>query len=955
VKKLFLVFLFYHQHIGYSQPTGKAYIYFQQQVDYKIDVTLNDVDNTLDGAVKIEYTNNSPDTLHYIWFHLWPNAYKNDKTAFSDQLLQNGRTDFYFSDYDKRGYINRLDFKVNGATARLEDHPQYIDVAKLILPLFLAPGQTINISTPFHEKIPFNFSRGGHVEQTYQITQWYPKPAVYDNRGWHPIPYLDQGEFYSEFGNFDVQVTVPKNYVVAATGELQNEEEKKWLLERSKLQFPANPQPEKVSKLKLRKNKDEPESIISTKETKTLRYLQKDVHDFAWFADKRFIVRTDTMQLQSGKIIEAYSFFTPSGAAVWKNSIQFIKDAIRTRSLWLGEYPYNVVTALEARMGFSGGMEYPTITSISPAASEKDLDLTIEHEVGHNWNYGILGSDERQHPWMDEGMNTYFDNRYIENKYPGRSLADIDTKSSFLRARLPQDVPDWLYRSLLSKKADQPVETPSEKFSELNYSMIAYYKTGKWMKVLQDYVGNYVFDSCLHEYFEKWKFKHPQPEDFKKVVEDVSGKNVDSVFNLLNKKGSLATEHVQKNSKLMPFFSFKETDKHNYIFVSPAIGINYYDKLMIGGIFHNYTIPSNHFRFFAAPMYATGSKKFTGLARAGYNRSSYGWIWKTELSVSGALFSSDSFTDSAGNEKYLGFSKIVPSLKIIFKEHDPRSSVTKWLQWKTFFIREDGLLFTRDTIHQIDVITYPKFNRYLNQLRFVEENNRVLYPYSCELQAEQGDGFLRTTFTGNYFFNYPRDGGVAVRLFAGKFIYLGDKTYTKQFATDQYHLNMTGANGYEDYTYSNYFIGRNEFDKISSQQIMIRDGAFKVRTDLLSSKIGKTDDWLAALNFKTDVPKKINPLQVLPVKIPLKIFFDVGTYAEAWKKDPATGRFIYDGGFQLSLLKDLVNIYIPVIYSKVYSNYLKSTLGEKRFWKNISFSIDIQNFSLRKIIPQAPL
>jgi hypothetical protein len=159
---------------------------------------------------------------------------------------------------------------------------------------------------------------------------------------------------------------------------------------------------------------------------------------------------------------------------------------------------------------------------------------------------------------------------------------------------------------------------------------------------------------------------------------------------------------------------------------------------------------------------------------------------------------------------------------------------------------------------------------------------------------------------------------------------------------------MTGANGYEDYTYSNYFTGRNEFEGFRSQQIMIRDGGFKVRSDLLNNKIGKTDDWLAALNLTTDFPKQFNPLQVLPIKIPLKVFLDVGTYAEAWKKDAATGKFIYDGGLQLSFFKNLVNIYIPLIYSKVYSDYFKSTITEKRFWKNISFSIDIQNFRFSK-------
>jgi hypothetical protein len=225
-----------------------------------------------------------------------------------------------------------------------------------------------------------------------------------------------------------------------------------------------------------------------------------------------------------------------------------------------------------------------------------------------------------------------------------------------------------------------------------------------------------------------------------------------------------------------------------------------------------------------------------------------------------------------------------------------------------------------------------------------------LYPYRAELQAEQGNGFIRTSFTGNYYFNYAnQQGGMNVRLFAGKFFYSTAKTFTKQFETDRYHFNLTGANGYEDYTYSNYFAGRNKFEGTASQQVMMRDGFFKVRTDLLSNKIGKTDNWLSAVNFTTDIPKKINPLSILPFRLPVKVFADIGTYAESWQKNPPTSRFLFDAGLQLSLLHETVNIYFPILYSKEYRDYFKSTLGEKHFWKTVSFSIDIQNFSLRKI------
>ena len=241
-------------------------------------------------------------------------------------------------------------------------------------------------------------------------------------------------------------------------------------------------------------------------------------------------------------------------------------------------------------------------------------------------------------------------------------------------------------------------------------------------------------------------------------------------------------------------------------------------------------------------------------------------------------------------------------------------------------------------------------NRTLHQLKFVIENFRALYPYKAEFNIEHGKDFVRTAFTGNYFFNYPKEGGLDVRLFAGKFFYLGSKTFTKQFATDRYHLNMTGPNGYEDYTYSDYFIGRNKFDKLPSQQIMMRDGGFKVRTDLYSDKVGKTDDWLAAINLSTTIPSGMNPLSLLPVKIPLKLFLDIGTYADAWEKDAELDRFIFDAGLQLSLFANTFNIYVPIIYSSIYKDYIQSVLEKKgRFWKTISFSIDISNFSLRKI------
>src|ERR1700741_3980797 len=206
--------------------------YFQQEVNYKITVQLNDIKHELAALEELKYTNNSPVELPYLYFHIWPNAYKNNQTDLAKQLLENGDTHMYFADEKELGFIDSLDFKVNGSAIKWEIDPKHIDICKLFLEQPLKQGESITITTPFHVKIPSaEISRLGHLDQAYMITQWYPKPAVFDANGWNAMPYLNQGEFYSEFGSFDVSITLPKNYLLAATGDRidQDNEEEKFL------------------------------------------------------------------------------------------------------------------------------------------------------------------------------------------------------------------------------------------------------------------------------------------------------------------------------------------------------------------------------------------------------------------------------------------------------------------------------------------------------------------------------------------------------------------------------------------------------------------------------------------------------------------------------------------------------------------------------------------------------
>ncbi|MCH8330282.1 MAG: M1 family metallopeptidase, partial [Bacteroidetes bacterium] len=393
--------------------------YWQQEVNYSIQVTLNDSLHELNAYLEIEYINNSPDTLKYIWFHLWPNAYKDHSTAFAKQLLDNGQTDFYFSKSSQRGYIDKLEFKVDDINVNWEIDPDNIDICKIILIDPIKPGGEIVITTPFHVKIPETFSRLGHEGQSYQISQWYPKPAVYDHKGWHPIPYLDQGEFYSEFGSFDVKLTLPDNYVVGATGDLQTASEIEWLNEKAE---------QTASTIIFSNIQTHPPS---SRTTKTLHYKQDNIHDFAWFADKRYhVLKDEVVFKRSKKKVTTWAMFTNQNPQLWKGSMEHIKGAIKFYSKEVGEYPYNQVTVVQGALSASGGMEYPTITVISGIKDNPSLERVIVHEVGHNWFYGILGSNERLHPWMDEGINSYYEARYTKEKHFTRTfLGKIDSGS----------------------------------------------------------------------------------------------------------------------------------------------------------------------------------------------------------------------------------------------------------------------------------------------------------------------------------------------------------------------------------------------------------------------------------------------------------------------------------------------------------------------------------------------
>jgi hypothetical protein len=540
IPTIFLVFAF---------KLFTAQTYFQQQVNYKIAVTLNDKTHTLTGNVAMQYTNNSPNKLDFLIFHIWPNGYKHKNTSLFKQLKKDASRSTKLNNFKGYGNISGLNFAIDGKNVAYTNYNGLDDVIKIMLPKALQPGASIKITTPFVVKLPDYFSRMGHNGNYYMITQWYPKPAVYDASGWHPMPYLDMGEFYSEFGNFEVTITLPSKYVVAGTGNLNTEAEYK----NYKAVGEANVQLYKtVLDKKLKTDEAIAKEIAQLKVnklnlpktgTKTLQFKQDNVHDFAWFASPDFTVNYETFNVTSGKAVEAFTFYFPDHADQWYNSSSFCKDAVNFYSSKLGEYEYNTVKAVEGpKNQSSGGMEYPTVTLItSPDATQEQLDGVITHEVGHNFFYSILATNERDLPFFDEGFNSFYQSLYEADKYKSNSFAG-PLPAEFKRltpTQVLERIVDFFDGQIPGKV---PMLTKSEDFPNGDeYAMVAYIKVIGWMFYMQQRVGEDKFDKAMQLYYSTWKNKHPQLDDFKKIMKDnlPADAEVDEWFAMLNKSGKL--------------------------------------------------------------------------------------------------------------------------------------------------------------------------------------------------------------------------------------------------------------------------------------------------------------------------------------------------------------------------------------------------------------------------------
>ncbi len=520
-----LFFILFLAGLSFARP------YFQQDVRYNINVSLQPAEKTYSGSETIFYKNNSPDTLRCIWLHLYPNAYKDESTPFARQEAFYNKSRFYYSKPSERGYLNISRICSGGQALLSKPKPGAIDEMQIILNRPLAPGDSLLLNLDFNGKFPVVFSRMGYFNKNYfAVSQWYPKVVVYDATGWHPDSYLNMGEFYGEFAHFDVQITLPEHFVIDATGMLQDNPAETARMDsiiaqtRKLLALAKKSDRSQFIKDYLERRKQ----VHNDSLLKTVRFVAHHVHDFAWFAGPDYMI----LQKHQPDHVLTNVLVTPRNVWEWRHVPDYVSKTLDFYGKQVGHYRYPKASVVDGSMAAGGGMEYPMITIISSGGNNwsRMLEMVVMHETGHDWFYGMLGSNERRYPFMDEGFNSFMERKYMEHYYGEYNLTMLDSllgKWNFLNDVGERQFGQITYGNLVYQGLDQPLNLPATAYSPTAYSAISYNKATFMLYALEYYVGEKTFTRIMHAYFDRWQGKHPRPENFFQIASEISGKNMD--------------------------------------------------------------------------------------------------------------------------------------------------------------------------------------------------------------------------------------------------------------------------------------------------------------------------------------------------------------------------------------------------------------------------------------------
>ncbi|HEX8299318.1 MAG TPA: M1 family metallopeptidase [Rubricoccaceae bacterium] len=504
--------------------------YWQNRNDYRIEARLDTLAHEVTGTVRLTYTNNSPEALPFLWFHLEQNLFapgsRGSTGRRASPTVQPGQ-----------GFrIGAVTAGGQAVTPVITDTRMRVDLTTPVA----ANGGTVEVTIPYAFLVPGDQTpRMGRMEArqgtVYALAQWYPRVAVYDDvQGWNTMPYLGSGEFYLGYGDFEFDVTVPATMQVVGTGVVLNPDEVYTRTQRERIQRASA----STSRVRIVEPTEVGTAAASPSRTGTTtwRFRAENVRDVAWGASAGFIldgataaVRQDDGTTNEVLILSAYPAEGVSADAAnpgWEEATRYGRAAILNNSRWY-PYPYPVAISVASHIG---GMEYPMLHFSDVTSRHTDLFGVVDHELGHNWFPMIVGNDERRYAWMDEGFNTFLNTFsqvtfYDEGTDP--SLPGYGTGASSGYTAFTAGDPFVAYATRMGAN-DRPIMTYPDRVPGQAGGYVLYFKPAAGLRILRDEVlGAERFDDAFMTYIRRWAFKHPQPADFMRTMEDVSGEDLD--------------------------------------------------------------------------------------------------------------------------------------------------------------------------------------------------------------------------------------------------------------------------------------------------------------------------------------------------------------------------------------------------------------------------------------------
>ena len=487
--------------------------YWQNRADYDLRVSLDTVAKAVSGEMTLRYTNNSPDTLTFVWLQTEQNAFR---TSSLNSLIFPQNSRFGARAFEGGYKYSRIEQVLPGPAAKARRVVLAVrdneTVLKVNLAEPLAPGKTATIEIVYRFAVPeHGADRMGRDGALYEIAQWYPRVSVYDDiRGWNTEPYLGQGEFYLDYGDYTLSVTVPAGYIVAATGALENAREVLTTTQITRLAEALKS--DRVVRVVTAEELKSGAARSRREGTFTWKFRSKNVRDVVWAASPDF-----QWDASSYKGAFAFAYYRPTATATWEEAADMARMSIQEYSERWFTYPWPHISAIE---GPISGMEYPMMAMEDKSASKQDLYNVVTHEIGHMWFPMIVGSNERVYMWQDEGFNTFINTFSEARRYPevGDQMKRALTERSEVEGAMKQGI-------------DKPILVGPDRIDPRILGLAAYVKPSVGLQLLrQEILGPDAFDDAFRTYIQRWAYKHPTPADFFRTMEDVGGRRLDWFF-----------------------------------------------------------------------------------------------------------------------------------------------------------------------------------------------------------------------------------------------------------------------------------------------------------------------------------------------------------------------------------------------------------------------------------------